>query len=321
MLLNDLPKPQIDDVIEKIYISASKKDINMLKKFIKTVYKNGNGLLFWNSETVEMWMKLAVVGLMPMTSTHILLSQYYKACIDSKIFRFSLEENVVRVLVIGAAASPYFVQCADSILGNCKYKFDIISFDPQLKAFKKDLFKHYNEICSNYLMITENENNIELFDKHDRHLLLIGDYLDSNWMKMIQKSQIIILPTCIYPAALYKEYLEYIFDISKLLHSRGIFVIQIDYVQNKHQKIKFLVESLELIGFKLIHPATLILGKQDFEIYNYSRQVLSELNIVYSNLKVGANQIIFIFEKNSDISVVPVQSYLLFKKYMEEYYI
>lgn len=301
------------------------EDENLSRKALvvtKKIFEKGSGLLNWEDDIVNDWCFLSKYGLEPVVNTHTILFQIYKKFICEHIFRFPITEKRVKVLMIGSAISPYFVQCSDYLYHKeNEIVYAIQAYDPLNDIVERNIREYEAEKCNR----VEWEITSEKIDgkytwngKNGQKLTLINGCFKGKEDLNI-KQDIVILPTCIYNKENAGEFFLFIIKLLECLVEKGVFIMQVDIIDKRSEKLNWLCASLLKIGLKeILHPIVLE-GERDSCFKR--KKIYSIANAIPTDLYMGGNQVIFFLEKQGGLNFDQIDDGLnMFSRFMQEYY-
>lgn len=295
------------------------------KAFITTkkIFEKGSGLLNWEADIVNDWCFLSKYGLEPVVNSHIILFQIYKELISSEqVFNFSISKKRIKVLMVGSAISPYFVQCSDYLYHkNNEPVYEILAYDPLNYIVEKNI-KEYEEEKHNRVKweISQKKINDRYIwnGKTGQKLMLINDYFRGK-DELNDKQNIIILPTCIYNKDEAEEFFLYIIKLLDCLIEKGVFIMQVDIIDKRSKELRYLCESLLKIGLREIICPIVLEGRKDSCFKR--EKVYFIATAIPADLDMGGNQVIFFWEKQDKLKYDNFEEALsLFVQFMRGYY-
>ena len=279
------------------------------RKFFKETFKTHSSVLNWTPQTVSQWMNLAVEGLHPQAVTHVVLFYLYKVLGKASIIPFdSLKRqgDYINVLMVGAAASPYFSKFSDAVLPVDNFSpYRFISFDPNTNALEEDFLRHYNVIGKKYFPHMEiKRKGIFLSESKDCYSVkMINEYYNREWQERLKETMdLAILPTVIFGPGQEEEYVHFLVNLSASLKKTGVLIIHIDLFHDYIREIGWLIQAFHEIGLHICFPPSIITGSQDLMLYNYDKMKSKLLNIDIGD-NPGINQIILIFRNKPGANI------------------
>jgi hypothetical protein len=299
-----------------------------VRKLLKEVYKSHGPVLNWTPETVSQWMSMAVEGLDPQPVSHTILFYLYKNLGKQSVTPFDSfyrlgKKHYINVLMVGAAASPYFAKCGELFLfGNDFPSYRFISFDPQTISLQNDFLRHYNAIGKKFFPQLEIvQEGITLSNHEGDYLVkMINGYFDAKWADKLKNTiDLAILPTTIFGPGQVEEYVHFLSMLKTCLKSNGIFILHLDLFQDYLPEIGRLIQALGEIGMDPSFTPAIITGSQDLILYNYDHRKSLLLNIDIGS-EPGTNQVILFFGIKSGKTFNPVSAAKLMNLFLQNYF-